>query len=61
MNIALLAIQQLPAVLQMIKDAHTTANPTLPPLTDAEAIDALKGAIASSEAKDDLWLSVHPA
>ena len=61
MNIALLAIQQLPAVLQMIKDAHTTANPTLPPLTDAEAKDALKGAIASSEAKDDLWLSVHPA
>ena len=61
MNIALLAIQQLPAVLQMIKDAHTTANPTLPPLTDAEVMAALQSAITSSIAKDDLYLSVHPA
>ena len=55
-----LAIQELPTFIQMIKDHRATENPELPPLTDDEALGILKQAIDSSEAKDDLWLSVHP-
>ncbi len=56
-----LALQQLPAVLEAIKAAHAQVNPTLPPLTDAEAIAIARAALDSTEAKDDLWLAAHPS
>ncbi len=56
-----LAIGQMPSLIQMIKDAHAQANPTLPPLTDGEVIAIWQQAVASSEAKDDSWIAVHGA
>ncbi len=59
-ELLILAMKELPGVVDLIKARHAEANPALPPLTDAEVIAALRSAIDSSEAKDDLWLSVHP-
>jgi plasmid stability protein len=55
-----LALRQLPDVIEAIKAHRAQADPTLPPLTDAEAIDILRQALDSTEAKDDLWLAAHP-
>lgn len=54
-----LLIQEMPSVIQSIKDRHAALNPTLPPLTDEEAAQMLKEAVDATVAKDDRWLAVH--
>lgn len=54
-----LALQQLPTLIDAIKAHRAQVDPTLPPLTDAEAITILRQALDSTEAKDDLWLASH--
>lgn len=54
-----LLVQQVPGIIQSVKDHHATVNPTLPPLTDAEAMAILRQALDVSEAKDDVYLSSH--
>lgn len=51
----------LPSILALVKEAHSTANPDAPPLTDAEVFAALQSAIESSVAKDEQWKAQHPA
>lgn len=62
MNQQLLAlgIQGISAAIEAIKAHRAQADPTLPPLTDDEAIAICRAALDSTEAKDDLWLSQHP-
>jgi len=55
-----LVIQEMPSIINMIKDRNSQINPSLPPLTDAEALTILQQALDSSLAKDDNWLAVHP-
>lgn len=62
MNPALvqIAIEEAPAIIQLLKDAFAKKNPTAPVPTDAEVIAAYESAFASSVAKDDAWLAAHP-
>jgi hypothetical protein len=61
MNVILeLALRELlPPAIAAVKAKYAEVNPDLPPLTDGEAIDILREALDSTEAKDDLWLSIH--
>jgi hypothetical protein len=54
-----IALQELPSVIQAIQAHRAQADPTLPPLTNAEAIAICRQALDSSEAKDDNWLALH--
>lgn len=54
-----LVIKEVPGIIDMVKARHAQVNPTLPPLTDAEAVEILRLAIDSSVAKDDTWLMAH--
>lgn len=54
-----IAFQELPAVIAALKAHQAQADPSLPPLTDAEAIAIVRQVLDSSEAKDDLWLAAH--
>lgn len=54
-------ISVLPSILAFLKVSHAAANPTAPPLTDAQALAALSGAIAASLNIDQNWLASHPA
>jgi hypothetical protein len=56
-----LLIQQLPGILQAVKDTFGQANPGIPPPTDEEILAAFEAAFQSSRAKDDAWLAAHPA
>lgn len=51
--------QALPEVIQLIKDRRAAADPTLPPLTDAEVIAALHAWVTETVAKDDSILKAH--
>lgn len=55
-----IAIGQLPAILQMIRDARKQQDPNAPEMTDEQALAGLLAAVASSVAKDETWLSQHP-
>lgn len=54
-----LLIKEMPVILDIIRAKHSRINPSLPPLTDAEALELLKEALDSSIAKDDNWLAIH--
>ena len=56
-----LAIQELPAVIDLFKSLFTKQNPGLPVPTSAEVIAAYQIAYTSSVAKDEQWLAQHPA
>lgn len=58
--LAALIIEEIPGIIQMIKDKVAKVDPTLPPLTDADAQAILLQAITSTIAKDDAYLAVHP-
>ncbi len=62
MNEALLAlaIQQTPAIIELLKGAFKHAAPGDPEPTDAEVIAAYESAFQSSILKDDAWLATHP-
>jgi hypothetical protein len=53
------AIGALPGILSLIKAQHQNYNPSDPPLTDTQVLEALQSAVASSVAKDEAWLAVH--
>jgi hypothetical protein len=55
-----LIIGQIPGIIAMVKANHAATDPTAPPPTDADVLAALQQAVASSIAKDDLWLQAHP-
>lgn len=55
-----LAITEAPRLIEWMKLIFKRDHPGLPEPTDAEVIAAWQEALASSLAKDDNWLSVHP-
>ena len=62
MNPALVsvAIEQLPAVIALLKSAFQRTAPGAPQPTNEEVMAAYQAAITSSLAKDDAWLRAHP-
>jgi hypothetical protein len=56
-----LVIQETPAIISALKDLFQQRNPAAPVPTDEEIMQAFERAFQSSRAKDDLWLSQHPA
>jgi len=56
-----LAIQETPAIIALLRDAFKKKNPDQPIPTDAEVVAAWGAAFLSSIAKDDAWLSAHPS
>lgn len=56
-----LAIQEVPAVIEEIKNLFHKANPTDPTPTSKEVIAAYQSAFVSSLAKDAAWQAAHPA
>ena len=58
--LALLAIQEAPAIIAYLKLQFGKKNPTAPQPTDAEVIAAYESAFASSVARDVNWLAAHP-
>ena len=56
-----IVLQNLPAIIDLIKGFHQQQNPGVPPPTDEEIHLALLQAVTSTIAKDDLWLENHPA
>ena len=55
-----LIIQELPGILQAVRDTFGDRNPGVPPPTDEEILAAFESAFQSSRAKDDAWLAAHP-
>lgn len=59
MNVVVaMLLQQIPGLIGQIKEYHAQVNPTLPPLTDAEAKDLLHQAVVASTQTDDAWLQL---
>lgn len=56
-----LAIRQAPDLIQRLREQFAAAHPGDHEPTDADIIEAYQGAFASSLAKDDRYLAVHPA
>ncbi len=56
----LVVIQNLPGIIAFAKAQFVDANPNAPEPSDAEVIAAYEKALASSLAKDSLWLKAHP-
>lgn len=56
----LVALQQAPAVIDLVRNAFTNANPGAPVPSDTEVFAALDAAFKSSLARDDAWLAAHP-
>jgi hypothetical protein len=59
-NVLQLVLGELPSIIDMIKAHHAEVNPTLSPLSDADALAILMQAINSSLMKDAMWLAAHP-
>ena len=57
----LLAIQEAPTIIGYLKVLFAKANPGAPVPTDIEIINAYEAGFLSSVAKDEAWLSAHPA
>lgn len=53
-------LQNLPQIIDLIRQWHQQQNPGVPPPTDEEIHLALLQAATSTIAKDDLWLAHHP-
>ena len=58
-GLPVLIIQELPTIVQAIKDLFHKNNPGAPPLTDEEVHDAFTVAVSSTIAKDDLYLAAQ--
>lgn len=54
--VATLIQDLIPTLVNVVKAHHARVNPDLPPLTDAEAEEALHAATSATVAKDDQWL-----
>ncbi len=55
-----LAIQETPAIIDLLKHAFIKANPDAPMPTSEDVIASYQAAFESSIAKDDRWLAAHP-
>lgn len=55
-----LAIQELPVVIELVRQVFMKHNPTEPLPTDEDVIAAFNAAYESSIAKDTAWLAAHP-
>jgi hypothetical protein len=55
-----LAIQEAPAVIGALKSLFGKSNPGAPEPTSEEVIAAFNSAFASSVAKDEAYLAIHP-
>jgi hypothetical protein len=55
-----LAIQELPVVIELVRQVFVKHNPTDPPPTDGDVMAAFNAAYESSLAKDHQWLAAHP-
>jgi len=55
-----IAIQEAPAVIQLLREAFIKKNPNLPSPTSEEVIAAYRQAFNSSLSKDAAWLAAHP-
>ncbi len=53
-------IQELPGIINLVKDLFAKRNPGAPVPTDEEIFAAFEQAFQSSRAKDDAWLAAHP-
>ncbi len=58
-NAIQVGISAIPLLVNLIKSIHATANPTNPPLTDADVLKILTDLGAASIAKDDAWIAAH--
>jgi hypothetical protein len=59
-NLLNVAISNIPTLVALLHESFRKAQPNDPQPTDAEMLDALASAVASSIAKDDQWLANHP-
>lgn len=55
------ALKELPGVIGALRSAFAAKHPGVPAPTDEEVIAAYQSALASSLAKDEAWLTAHPA
>lgn len=55
-----LAIGEAPELIARLKDLFVKANPGVPPPSNEEIVAAYNSAFASSLAKDNAWLAIHP-
>lgn len=58
-SLVAVAIQNLPAIIDSLREWFHEANPGAPLPTDTEVIEAYQQALASSLAKDAAWLAAH--
>ena len=58
--LVLVAIQQTPAIIALLKDAFRKENPAAPEPTDEQVLAAWSMAFSASLLKDDNWLAAHP-
>ena len=56
----LLAIKEMPNIIDFVKSAFVKANPGAPMPTSEEVLQMTAQAITSSLAKDENWLKAHP-
>jgi len=59
-QLAAIAIQITPQVIDLLKSIFKKTNPKDPQPTDEQVIAAYRAAFESSLAKDDEWLATHP-
>ena len=57
--LALVIKDVVPGVIEAIRARHAQGDPSLPPLTDAEALAIFDQASQSTLAKDAAWLQAH--
>jgi len=56
-----IAIQELPSLIGLLREAFVKHAPTEPVPTDEQVLAAFEQAFQSSRAKDQAWLAAHPA
>lgn len=59
-NAIQVGISAIPMLVDLIKGIHAVANPTNPPLTDADVLAILLSLGTASIAKDEAWKAAHP-